>query len=121
VSAPKKRKAKAKASRKTDGPERRHGSSFERAILMTKVLWQARHCPGAERLLQKLMSHEGRYFDVLTLALTSDEVRDVYFDVTERFTAGLTTLVETPQQRSIARAADDGPTDTDFRTLTGRK
>ena len=74
----------AKASRKTDRL-RRDGSSFERAILMDQSLWRARHCPGAEQLLQKLSVHDGRYFDVLLLALTSGEVREVYFDLTAMF------------------------------------
>jgi hypothetical protein len=36
-------------------------------------------------LLQKLMGHKGRYFDLLVLALPSGEVRDVYFDLTAMF------------------------------------
>jgi hypothetical protein len=56
---------------------------------MDQSRWRAQHCPGAEQLLQQLMIHEGRYFDALTLALTSGEVRVVYFDVTDLFTAGL--------------------------------
>jgi hypothetical protein len=52
----------AKASRTTDR-RRRDGSSFERAILVDQSLWRARHCRGAELLLQQLMSHEGRYFE----------------------------------------------------------
>ncbi len=74
----------AKAARKTDQLPR-DGSSFARAILMDQGLWRARHCLGAELLLQKLMRHEGRYFDLLVLALPSGEVRDVYFDLTETF------------------------------------
>ena len=74
----------AKASRKPKGL-RRDGSSFERAILMDQGPWRARHCPGAEVLLQKLMGHKGRYFDLLVLALPSGEVRDVYFDLTAMF------------------------------------
>ena len=56
---------------------------------MDQSRWRAQHCPGAERLLQQLIIHEGRYFDALTLALTSGDVRVVYFDVTDLFTAGL--------------------------------
>jgi hypothetical protein len=92
----------AKASRKADRRAPRDGSSFERAILMDQWRWQARHYPGAELLLQKLSHHEGWYFDVLLLALTSGEVREVYFDVTDLFTAGrehLTRLRAQAQKR----------------------
>jgi hypothetical protein len=89
VAAPKKpalKNRKAKASRKTERRAPRDGSSFARAILMDQWRWQAKHCPGAEVLLQKLSHHDGRYFDILLLALTSGEVREVYFDLTATFT-----------------------------------
>jgi hypothetical protein len=82
-----------------DAPQQalRDGSSFERAILVDQNRWRATHCPGAELLLQKLCGDGGRYFDVLTLALPSGEVREVYFDITEQFAAG---LEEPPRRRA---------------------
>jgi hypothetical protein len=77
-----------KVSRKTDAPPatgRRDGSSFECAILIDQNRWRAQDCAGAKLLLQKLQGHDGRYFDVLLLELTSGEVREVYFDLTETF------------------------------------
>ena len=79
----------AKPSDKTDRVPPRDGSSFERAILTDQSRWRAQHCPGAELRLQKLTGHEGRYCDVLRLALTAGEVREVFVDATDRFTAGL--------------------------------
>ena len=52
---------------------------------MDQWRWQAKHCPGAMQLLQKLCGHDGRYYDVLVLELPSGEVRDVYFDLTATF------------------------------------
>jgi hypothetical protein len=56
----------------------------------------------------QLLQHDGgRYFDVLLLELTSGEIRRVYFDVTELFTAGREYL-----QRRAAES-EEQPTDDD--------
>jgi hypothetical protein len=67
------------------------GSSFTSAILVGAIAdeyaWVEQACPGATRVLQ-VLKHEGdRWFDVLTLELTSGEWRQVFFDVTGPFAA----------------------------------
>ena len=77
------RKAKQQALRDKDKDERqRNGSTPELAIVEDQWVWRRRNCPDATVLLQKLIGRNGKYFDELTL-MSADEVRVVYFDVSD--------------------------------------
>jgi hypothetical protein len=62
----------------------RDGSTPANVIVEEHGVWRKRNCPGFSLALQKLMVMDGKYVDELTL-WSEDEVRVVYFDVSDLF------------------------------------
>jgi hypothetical protein len=74
------------------------GATIETAIVVADVPeeydYVEEHMPGWQFRQQALLPHGCRYYDVLTLEDATGARRDVYFDITDFYVAGLEAMAE---------------------------
>ncbi|MFC1617588.1 hypothetical protein ACFL2K_05150, partial [Candidatus Margulisiibacteriota bacterium] len=72
------------------------GSTLEKAVIIlgaknsfqgvfTETLWIKRYYPGWKKNRQKLLSHNGKKYDCIEYINEQNEVKVIYFDITDFF------------------------------------
>jgi hypothetical protein len=91
--------ASTPAPARTDAPTspaaQGDGLSFETAVKITadnegagvaaEYEWLGAHYPGCKMIRQALATHEGKPFDILTIAAKTGEEMRIYFDISDFF------------------------------------
>jgi len=72
--------------------EERDGSSFEKAIIVNSIpeeyQYVKKHCPDCKFVMQSLMQHKGKPYDVLEFEKPTGEAVSYYFDISKFYGKG---------------------------------